>query len=55
MAKSMCNGCKYWVRYKPSPYAPQYDAGIRFYYCDKLEEHRLAIRKAKCNGKYKEK
>lgn len=48
MAKSFCNGCKYW-KWIPA------DMWLRgLHYCDKLNSESLAERKEFCNGKYKE-
>ena len=55
MAKSFCNGCKYWKQYRTEPFSIVYDAGIRFHYCDKYGVHEYIKRKNLCNGQYKEK
>ena len=48
MAKSMCNGCKYWE------FAERGFGDPGFHYCAKLMTDSLLERKELCGGKYKE-
>lgn len=48
MAKSFCNGCKYWEWCSPGYGEPG------FHYCAKLNTDSLLERKERCGGKLRE-
>ena len=48
MAKSFCNGCKYWEWCSPGYGEPG------FHYCDRLQTDSLLERKERCGGKLRE-
>ena len=48
MAKSFCNGCKFW---KKCSFGNFFGGGY-FMYCKKINKHELKDRKELCGGQY---